>query len=100
MTPRSWPRICVEEAPPETSCLPQCDGLECGPDGCGGSCGSCDWDEECESGECVPDEPPCNTYCACSCPCGTCTVEALQGCLDPCYIECDEACDEMCYGGW
>lgn len=39
-----------------TSCIPQCSGLECGDDGCGGSCGFCGTGERCASGvcECVP----------------------------------------------
>ncbi len=75
-------------------------------DSCGGQgdlAESCGWDEVCEGGACVPDEPyvpPCNTYCSCSCPCGSATIEALQGCLDACSVECDETCDDMCYGGW
>ncbi|MBW2699201.1 MAG: putative metal-binding motif-containing protein [Deltaproteobacteria bacterium] len=35
------------------SCTPNCAGLECGSDGCGGSCGGCDPDEHCEAGRCV-----------------------------------------------
>ena len=75
-------------------------------DSCGGQgdlAETCGWDEVCEGGACVPDEPyvpPCNTYCYCSCPCGSATIEALQGCLDSCTVECAETCDDMCYGGW
>ena len=41
-------------------CTPACDGKECGNDGCGGSCGTCDpgfyCDQgSCQEGECVPD---------------------------------------------
>ncbi|MBM4356238.1 MAG: formylglycine-generating enzyme family protein, partial [Deltaproteobacteria bacterium] len=40
-------------------CLPVCEGKECGPDGCGGTCGSCGADSTCDenSGKCfsVPD---------------------------------------------
>ncbi|MCK5805899.1 MAG: putative metal-binding motif-containing protein, partial [Lentisphaeria bacterium] len=35
------------------SCTPNCAGLECGADGCGGSCGVCDQGEHCEAGRCV-----------------------------------------------
>ncbi len=34
-------------------CTPDCDGKECGDDGCGGSCGSCGSGETCENGICV-----------------------------------------------
>lgn len=37
-------------------CVPQCDGLSCGHDSCGGVCGACASDESCSAGqcECVP----------------------------------------------
>jgi hypothetical protein len=38
----------------ETGCKPKCNDLECGDDGCGGSCGECDDYELCEDGICVP----------------------------------------------
>ena len=38
-------------------CAPDCEGLECGDDGCGGSCGVCGADEVCEGGVCVAPEP-------------------------------------------
>ena len=34
-------------------CTPACGGKACGPDGCGGSCGSCDSTHVCQSGACV-----------------------------------------------
>ncbi len=34
-------------------CTPNCTGKECGPDGCGGLCGSCDPNQECISGQCI-----------------------------------------------
>jgi pectate lyase len=33
-------------------CERQCDGLECGDDGCGGSCGECDETSACAAGQC------------------------------------------------
>lgn len=37
-------------------CVPQCDGLECGSDSCGGGCGNCTNGEECvySTGQCEP----------------------------------------------
>ncbi|MFH1529378.1 MAG: hypothetical protein ABIK09_01445 [Pseudomonadota bacterium] len=32
---------CQDEWNDCQSCTPECEGLQCGPDGCGGSCGSC-----------------------------------------------------------
>ncbi len=37
-------------------CVPDCADSDCGDDGCGGSCGSCNSDETCESGICEEDE--------------------------------------------
>ena len=34
-------------------CVPECDGLACGPDGCGGSCGECPPGQSCAAGECT-----------------------------------------------
>lgn len=39
----------------EGTCVPDCDGVVCGDDGCGGSCGSCDGGYLCEIGQCVDD---------------------------------------------
>lgn len=44
---------CVDEA----SCQPDCSDRSCGSDGCGGSCGSCDGNEDCLQGECVGEVP-------------------------------------------
>ena len=35
------------------TCEPQCFSAECGDDGCGGSCGTCDPDSFCMSGKCM-----------------------------------------------
>lgn len=34
-------------------CKPRCAGKRCGPDGCGGSCGSCNGGATCDGGTCV-----------------------------------------------
>jgi hypothetical protein len=39
------------------SCVPDCDGKQCGDDGCGGECGTCAADKKCENDQCVDD--PC-----------------------------------------
>ncbi|MBR57575.1 MAG: hypothetical protein CMH54_05895 [Myxococcales bacterium] len=36
-----------------STCEPDCTGLQCGDDGCGGSCGTCDAGQSCDSGVCV-----------------------------------------------
>ncbi|MBQ4360710.1 MAG: hypothetical protein II767_10675 [Proteobacteria bacterium] len=52
---------CSDE--PETpQCTPMCDGLQCGPDGCGGACGKCDATQTvCMNGLCLI--PPCIPNC-------------------------------------
>ncbi|HDP73621.1 MAG TPA: hypothetical protein ENN46_01540, partial [Candidatus Woesearchaeota archaeon] len=52
---------CVCQEP----CVPDCDGKECGDDGCGGSCGPCQIgqvckDYKCVEHECIPKELACS----------------------------------------
>ena len=58
-----------------TCCPPQCDGKECGDDGCGGTCGQCDGLEECGEGG------------HCDCP------------FEQCGGACCESSDETCHQG-
>ncbi len=44
-------------------CSPNCEGLQCGPDGCGGSCGWCSGSQSCQGGQCV-DPGDCLPDCA------------------------------------
>jgi len=59
-------------------CVADCEGRECGSDGCGGSCGSCGSGEVCNSGQCIPTCTPdcsgreCGPDPNCSISCGTC----------------------------
>ena len=52
-------------APEERVCTPECDGKECGEDGCGGNCGECSSGEHCDPqficrpGECTPGQVKC-----------------------------------------
>lgn len=41
---------------PTPQCMPNCDGRQCGTDGCGGSCGNCGGGFTCSStgGQCIP----------------------------------------------
>ena len=48
---------------PNGECLPNCNGLQCGPDGCGGSCGFCGGNDSCHAGTCVTVEG-CTPDCA------------------------------------
>jgi hypothetical protein len=51
-------QTCVQEGlSPRCLCVPNCDGLLCGGDGCGGSCGFCIGDEACQGGRCLAPQP-------------------------------------------
>lgn len=43
----------IVDALPPDMCIPACRGAECGPDGCGGECGTCDDAQRCSGGVCV-----------------------------------------------
>ena len=85
-------------------CVPDCDGLDCGDDGCGGSCGSCEGQAACMSGqcECVPacDETDCGDD-GCGGSCGSC--EGQAACMSgqcKCFPACEgkECGDDGCGG--
>ncbi|RJO68582.1 MAG: hypothetical protein C4523_07500 [Myxococcales bacterium] len=64
--------VCHEDA----CCMPDCDGKDCGPDGCGGSCGACDAN-------------------------ATCTVEGLcdcdfEACVDACCTDGQVCFEDAC----
>ncbi len=67
-------------------CHADCTGKECGDDGCGGSCGVCPANEECNHGQCtcLDDKPRCNGVC---CPKGD--ICYGQGCCTP------KSCEEQ-----
>ncbi len=64
-------------------CRPQCDGKTCGPDGCGGSCGTCGAQEVCDGGTCLCT-PDCGTkVCGgdgCGGSCGSCSDQGAATC--------------------
>lgn len=88
-------------------CQPACDGKECGPDGCGGSCGECmnDCDPNCEGNEPYPDPDLCDQeagvcYSLC-CPdcCGkNCGDDGCGGICGQCQEE-EDCVDSQCQGG-
>ena len=51
------------EDPLRCDCVPQCEGMQCGSDGCGGSCGNCPDGQSCDfgSGQCQGDPDPSTT---------------------------------------
>lgn len=82
-------------------CSPDCEGKECGGDGCEGSCGACSEHHICEEGGCTY-VPWCGD--------GSCDVdEGCEGCSEdcgecpkPCAPTCGvhEECVEASSGGW
>lgn len=76
-------------------CVPSCNGLVCGDDGCDGSCGVCEEDYSCELGACVftgcvPDD---------SCAYNTCIGES---CTDDCenvYEGLADCTEDHCING-
>jgi hypothetical protein len=90
-------------------CPPECDGKECGPDGCGGTCGECQEGEKCVNALCVGDcEPDCDGQscgddgCGGQCECqigmvcyfGQCVNSCIPQCTD---LECgDDGCEGLC----
>jgi hypothetical protein len=92
------------------SCVPLCDGNFCGPDGCGGVCGSCSEGEECnlQTNRCYPMncQPNCdNRQCGedgCGSSCGTCldglfclgdSITTEDGSIPPSSCEEFKVCD-------
>ena len=99
----------IETADLPCPCAPECDGLECGNDGCNGSCGQCTGEEECVDGLC--EEYLCEPQCeglecgdnGCQGSCGECAedeecIEGICQCLPDCTdLACgDDGCDGSC----
>ncbi|GEM_PF-1058452 len=106
-------QVCVDGAC-QAVCDPDCAGKECGDDGCGGTCGSCQAGESCDgSGQCVTG---CTPDCAgkecgddgCGDTCGSCQAgESCDGsgqCVTGCTPDCtgkecgDDGCGGSCGG--
>jgi len=83
------------------TCTPSCADKECGPDGCGGSCGSCQSPEVCNTSinECV-------SSCTASCSGKQCGDDGCGGSCGSCgsgytcdyTYQCKKDCTADCYG--
>lgn len=71
-------------------CSPACDGMECGDDGCGGICGSCDYGT-CQGGlcECTPNcgDKDCGSN-GCGGTCGVCPAGNVCSWVGECLADC------------
>jgi hypothetical protein len=99
---------------PECNCQPDCNGKDCGPDGCGGSCGECQDDNPCTEDLCL-DAGLCSFgatnqgvqcvgdgLCLGKCDNGACVEAAVETCNGK-DDDCDDLIDEeanLCPAGW
>ncbi len=113
-----WDDTCVQECKNKCGgckkCVPDCQGKECGDDGCDGQCGYCKKGEKCEQGKCVKCVPDCDgKECGddgCGGSCGKCSGSDVcdQGHCRPCKEHCEdwqncgysECGTEICQSQW
>jgi hypothetical protein len=87
-------------------CIPACAGKECGPDGCFGTCGSCDDGNDCTADECskgkcahtsATNGAVCNKPGICKgiCADGLCYEMAVEDCSTPEDDDCDGKTNEV-----
>ena len=99
-------------------CVASCQGKECGPDGCGGTCGTCEQGQACENGTCPTGvcEPNCGgKQCGpdgCANTCGACppglscndSGQCVSNCMGDCSDKqcgtdgCGQSCGECLPG--
>jgi hypothetical protein len=91
-------------------CVADCDGRQCGDDGCGGTCGTCGFDEvttellACVDGACVPGCTPTPVLCetrscgddGCGGSCGTCPNNTTCSADGRCVIDPGASCFGRC----
>ena len=84
-------------APDAQKCVPNCKGKNCGPDGCGGTCGACASPSVCctfgNDAMCIQAPKSCECKCKCS-GCSftsTCTSKTPGGCSS-----CSDSCKTGC----
>ena len=75
------------DVPTEEPCLPSCNDRACGPDGCGGVCGTCADGDTCEAGTC---ERACESDADCTDrqACAAWTDHIAGHCVDTCVTGC------------
>ena len=94
-----------DPGPEADVCVPNCSGHECGPDGCGSTCGDCTGGKVCISAtcQCGPmDHKACcgNAVCwfdSCGNP-GVKVIDCVKGCADGACISCVPHCNGKACG--
>ena len=85
----------------DTCCAPDCEGKQCGDDGCGGSCGECEELMSCQQGECACTFASCPEGVLC---CAENDICCAGECCHPdceskqCGWDCCEKCGECSAG--
>lgn len=83
-----------------TACTPNCDGLTCGSDGCGGFC-ACKEGMACDGKNCFACTPKCDgKKCGddgCGGTCGSCDTKAGETCID---FSCQKCIPKSCDGSF
>jgi hypothetical protein len=98
--------IADKDSEQDRICFPVCEGLSCGDDGCGSTCGECEAGFECADGNCVC-APSCEALVCgddgCGGSCGECEagldcVDGSCACTPMCEnLECgDDGCEGSC----
>lgn len=73
---------CNGQVDEDCECVPYCLGKQCGPDGCGGSCGECEGQDFCNQFQCVCEPDCATTECGddgCGGSCGQCPPVVFTG---------------------
>ncbi len=85
-----------ENVPPGDGCVTECDGRECGSDGCDGVCGQCPSGTSCANHTCQSCEPQClGKQCgsdSCGSECGLCPQGSNCNASGQCTVECAPQC--------
>ena len=88
--------------PPDSACTPSCDGMACGDDGCGGSCGECEEGKLCDLAGTCQELTTCSPTCddkdcgddGCGGSCGECDTGYACSDTGECEaVACAATCD-------
>jgi len=91
----------IPDVVPDTGpdvCVPSCDGLICGEDGCGGSCGECPKDHVCIDDGAVCCMPKCQGKLCGDDDCGGSCGDCPEGSECNKYNQCAPVCEPNCEG--